>query len=133
MKLEIVLIVASAQPSWKFLCISRGGLWSWPTCYLKDDQTALQCAAGMFRYYTGIAPRVDGVGWVDLEAKPIFDSPKRLSGGERVISMPFFGVIPEEIIRLPEGVSAHWVPLNTLFQQEMFMDHKEILQGSLAQ
>ncbi len=89
-------------------------------------ESTLSCAAALLARLTGLAARVEGVGWLDLKLCPLADAPTRHKHGERWIAVPYGCLLwqaPPPL--LPE---ARWLSFaEVMAARPLYLDHLDIL------
>jgi hypothetical protein len=119
----ITLVCAVSKQNVKFLLCDTTPLCLPHTYLIEDDRCCEDVAAGLLSQYTGLQAKINGVGWVPLEMKGIFDKPNRRSA--RTIGIGYIATIPEAI---PLRYSARWLTYSEITSRlPLEADHHEVL------
>jgi hypothetical protein len=124
--LEVVLVTIAAKPLSADAKILMLPDYSLPRRFIDISHTCLGEAAYLLKKYTNIDGIKNGVGWVPLIQKYIFDDTSRTEEGYRCISIPYLTLLPEPV-KLQED--AIWVRLEYLHnnKSKTYKDHFDII------
>jgi hypothetical protein len=124
--LEIALVTIAAKPLTTTAKVLMLPDYSLPRSFIDAYHTCLDEATYLLKKYTNIDGIKNGVGWVPLTQKSIFDDISRTEESCRCITIPYLALLPEPV-KLQEG--AIWVRLEYLQnnKSEIYKDHFGII------